>query len=946
MKALARIFRREAGAYFASPVAYLFIGTFLAVTLFVFFWVEAFFARNIADVRPLFEWMPILLIALVAALTMRSWSEERRAGTIEVLMTAGVSSTALVLGKFLAALSLVAVALLLTLPLPITVDALGALDWGPAIGGYVATLFLASAYVALGLFVSSRTDNQIVSLIVTVLISAALYVVGSTWLTSLVPSDVPIDLGRFMRWIGTGSRFDEITRGVLDLRDLYYYLSLVGLFLALNVYSLEKLRWGASGFRRNAGWRAAVVLVAANFLIANVWLLPISAARADITAGNRYTLSEGTKVTLASLREPLVIRGYFSRDTHPLLAPLVPAVRNLLLEYAVIGGEGVNVQFIVPQEQPQAMERARRQYGIEPVPLQTANRYETSVINAWFHLLVRYGDQYKVLDYADLIALKGTPSTGIEATLRNPEYVLTSAIREVAREWRSEGKLFERLQQPVTLHAYVSKPSRLPDVMDAARGALKNALGGLQAEANGKLVVDFQDPAAGDGALATRLYADYGFRAMTTSLGSDEQFYFYLVLEQDGRTVPVVLPEDFTEKDLRAAIMAGLERFGGGLRKTIAVYRKLPQNSRRRGANEYQTLMQRLKATMNVIRSDLSRGRVSADADALLVLAPEGLNATQRFAIDQFLMRGGTVIVAASAYDVWAGRRSGLSVKKVTTGLADWLARYGVSIEEALVLDPRSGKLTVPMPVPGQGYTLRTVPYPYFVAVGEEGLAELPMLGGLHQVTMAWASPLHVDASKAGELTTTTLVHSSPGAWTADSVDLVPDYQRYPENGFADPEHRAAQKLAVMLEGRFTSAFKDKQSPLAEGDSLSAQIAPVIEHSPASARLIVFGSANFLSDPALDIVGSSINSRYVRPVQLVQNVIDASLEDPVLLALRGDNRYTRLLQPLPDQDRMLVETANYAGALGGLVLIFLLQRLWAARRRQHFKRILKQGGAS
>jgi ABC-2 type transport system permease protein len=138
------IFRKEFNAFFASPAAWLFLGTFLAVNLFIFFWAEAFFARNLADVKPLFEWMPILLIFLVAALTMRSWSEERRAGTLESLLTSPVSPLQLVLGKFAASLALVALALLLTLPLPLTVALLGDLDWGPVVGGYLASLFLLS----------------------------------------------------------------------------------------------------------------------------------------------------------------------------------------------------------------------------------------------------------------------------------------------------------------------------------------------------------------------------------------------------------------------------------------------------------------------------------------------------------------------------------------------------------------------------------------------------------------------------------------------------------------------------------------------------------------------------------------------------------------------------------------------------------------------------------
>ena len=170
MSSIRHIARKEAEAFFSSLAGLIFIAVFLGVCLFVFFWVETFFARNIADVRPLFEWMPLLLIFLVAALTMRVWSEERRAGTLEILLTAPVRPICLVLGKFTACMGLVGLALALTLPLPITVSLLGPLDWGPVIGGYIATLCLAAAYVAIGLFVSARTDNQLVSLIVTALI--------------------------------------------------------------------------------------------------------------------------------------------------------------------------------------------------------------------------------------------------------------------------------------------------------------------------------------------------------------------------------------------------------------------------------------------------------------------------------------------------------------------------------------------------------------------------------------------------------------------------------------------------------------------------------------------------------------------------------------------------------------------------------------------------------
>lgn len=342
-----RIAVKEFRGFFATPAAYLFLGAFAAVTLFAFFWVESFFARNIADVRPLFQWLPLLLIFLVAALTMRAWSEERRAGTLESLLTAPVSPLALVLGKFAGSLALVALALMLTLPLPFTVAVLGPIDVGPVVGGYVATLFLAAAYVAIGLTMSARSDNPIVALILTVLVCGLLYVIGSDFLIALAGHQ----LGGVLAAFAVGTRFESITRGVLDLRDLYYYVAIVGVFLTLNLYQLERLRWaGNPASSRHRRFALIAGLAVANFVVANLWLAPVTALRADITEQKLYSLSEATERQLAALAEPLTIRGYFSSKTHPLLAPLVPQIQDLLQEYAIAAGGRAEVTFIDPTQ--------------------------------------------------------------------------------------------------------------------------------------------------------------------------------------------------------------------------------------------------------------------------------------------------------------------------------------------------------------------------------------------------------------------------------------------------------------------------------------------------------------------------------------------------------------------------------------------------------------------
>ncbi len=279
---LRRIWAKELTLFFTSPVAYLFIASFVAITLFVFFRGETFFARNIADVRPLFEWMPVLLIFLASALTMRLWSEERRSGTLEHILTQPVAIWHFVIAKFLACFTLLALALLVTLPLPITVALIGDLDWGPVWSGYLATLLLGAAYLSIGLFVSARSDNQVVSLISATALSGALYMIGSPAITDFFGNQ----MGEWLRSIGTGSRFDDITRGVIDIADLVYYLSLVVIFLVFNAYSLEKERWARHGDRRHhRRWRVATTLLIANAVALNLWLGQIGGLRLDTTEG-------------------------------------------------------------------------------------------------------------------------------------------------------------------------------------------------------------------------------------------------------------------------------------------------------------------------------------------------------------------------------------------------------------------------------------------------------------------------------------------------------------------------------------------------------------------------------------------------------------------------------------------------------------------------------------
>jgi len=930
------IARKELGAYFGSPMALIFVGAFLVVTLFSFFWAETFFARNIADVRPLFRWMPVLMIFLVAALTMRQWSEEQRGGTLEVLLTLPVRRAALVWGKFVAVVALIAVALALTLFLPITVTMLGPLDWGPVVGGYLAAILMASAYAAIGLFVSSRTDNQIVALMVTVLICGLFYLLGASGVTDFVGDAV----GEGLRAIGTGSRFESIERGVIDLRDLIYYLSLTAFFLVANVVSLDAKRW-SRGPRTAAHRRSAIlslVLVGANLLALNTWLFPVHDLRADLTAQGEYSLSQTTRDLIRNLPEPLLMRGYFSEKTHPLLAPLVPTIRDMMREYEIASGGKVNVEVVDPREDEDLEAEANQIYGINPTPFRIAGRYESSVISSYFDILIRYGDQSATLGFQDLIEVQSAGGE-VEVGLRNLEYDLTRSIKKVVYGFQSLDAVFASMEEPIKLTAFVT-PQTLPESLAEVPQLIQKVAQDIQAESGGKFTFEMMDPDDPNSPITRQtLFDSYDLRPFAVSLFSSDSYYLHLIL-QVGEEAQLIYPtSDMSEADLRTEIEAVLKRAAPGFLKTVGLWHPStePVQSLYGGTvqpiSSWELVWQQLMQDYTVKSVDLSSGRVPGDVDVLVVIAPQGLGDAERFAIDQYLMRGGAVVVAAGNYILSPLQfGGGLLIEPVQDGLQEMLAHYGVEVGDALVMDPRNEPFPVPIQRSVAGMTVmeyQQIPYPFFVDVRRDSMAtESPIVANLPAVTLNWASPVEVDEEKNQEREVVTLLQSTAGSWLQTSTNVNPDLETYPQYGFPVEGEQKARPLAVSIRGSFESYFKDKPSPL-EGEGEASALG-TIEVSPESSRLVVVGSAEFVDDVVLDISRSFSQDRYLLNLQFLQNIVDWAVEDEDLLSIRSRGTYARLLRPLEKDEQSFWEGLNYALALLALIGIGVV---WNVRQR-------------
>lgn len=233
------ILKRELSAYFATPVAYIFIIIFLMLSGVFTFYLGRFFEQGQANLSSFFNFVPWLYLVLIPAVAMRLWSEERRSGTIELLMTLPIKTSQIVLGKFMAAWLFVGIALVLTFPLWITVNYLGSPDNGVILAGYLGSWFMAGGFLAIGSCLSASTKNQIIAFILTLVVCFLLIVSGFPIVQDVFSNWAPLWVVDGFATLSFLTHFEAISRGVIDLRDLIYFLVLIAAWLYATVLVVD-----------------------------------------------------------------------------------------------------------------------------------------------------------------------------------------------------------------------------------------------------------------------------------------------------------------------------------------------------------------------------------------------------------------------------------------------------------------------------------------------------------------------------------------------------------------------------------------------------------------------------------------------------------------------------------------------------------------------------------
>jgi ABC-2 type transport system permease protein len=708
--------------------------------------------------------------------------------------------------------------------------------------------------------------------------------------------------------------------------------------------------------KRTLSLALTIALLFTNLVALNYLLAGLSSARIDLTEEGLFSVSSATRRILDSLDEDLIVTAYFSKRTHPKLAPLIPQIMDLLEEYRAVSGGRVQVERIDPGEDEQAEKEASDRYGVRSTPFQLASKYEAGIVNAYFALVLRYGDQYVRYGFQDLIAVDITPDGDLDVTLRNLEYDLTRAIKKVVYGFQSSNELFARVDGEVVLSAIVSSGS-LPEILAETPDAIRAAADELEAAGGDKFRFEEFDPTAHESTLA-QVEAKFGrVPAMSLGLfGGGDPFYLYGLLQVGGRIEQLPLTgETISAASIREAVESSLRRHTPGFLKTVGLVTpdppsippelRMQMNLPPQGRPEYEEIQHFLTQDYNVKKVTLSSS-VPSDVDVLLVLKPQNLSEEQVYSLDQYLMRGGRVVLCAGSFAAEMGA-DGLHAMPVDSGLDDWLAHFGVTIEETLVLDDRNQ----PLPIPEVRYTalgaMRTwtmAPYPYLVRVQDDGFVNRDVTASLDSVGVYWASPVTADAELPEGLEALPILKSSTRSWTDSDLSKI---------GFVDytvpGEGTEPRTLALALSGRFASYFAGKPVPGTETEGEEPGSPPTrvdenqtvtLEQSPET-RLVVVGDDAFLSDMVARSLGND-GSFFIENLRFTENLIDWVSLDNEMLEIRSAGVRSRRLEPTDRRAEITLEAASYVIPLTLLILLGLLRQRRRRRAAEGFTRLAGQ----
>jgi len=460
MRAILILARRELKALFDNPAGYVLLVVFLVVNGFLFF--RQAYLTNSATLRPMLDMLPWLCLFFVPAVAMRTLAEDTRSGTLEVVLSQPITELQLLLGKYLGATLFLWIALLLTLPIPLGLSLGAELPWGAVIAQYVGAMLLAAGLAGVGVWASGIARSQITAFIVAVAVMFILVLVG---LNPLVVG-LPPQLGLIAARLGVLAHFDSIGRGVIDLRDVVYFVSLAAVFLTLT-YGALMARKLASGHPPVRRLRLGVLLLVGLLVVVNL-LGSYIGGRIDLTPGRAYTLSPATRELVGSLGDLVTIKVFASDELPAEVGLMKRDVDDLLSDLRAAGKGKVKLIEKDPAKSPEGLREAQN-LGIQSVQFNVVGQSSLQVKEGYLGLAIQYADGNEAIPF-----VRRTDDL---------EYRIASAIRGLTRakkpriglvvamdDWGREGRTLSTVQDQLARSYEVTSVSLGDSVVLADTG--------------------------------------------------------------------------------------------------------------------------------------------------------------------------------------------------------------------------------------------------------------------------------------------------------------------------------------------------------------------------------------------------------------------------------------------------------------------------------------------
>lgn len=794
------LLKKEIASFFASPIGYLVIALFLVVTS-LFLWVfEGDFNipnSGFADLAPFFQIAPWIFVFLIPAITMRSFSDEKKAGTLELLLTKPITRLQLVLGKYTGALLLLVLALIPTLIYVLVIfqlgNPVGNLDVGVTIGSYLGLLLLAASFTAIGTYTSSRTDNQIIAFILAVFLCFFLHF----GLDAFARLDFLGAAAGLVSDLSIQAHYDSISRGVIDTRDVIYFLSIIGLFIFLTVANVHYKRsgLGTTAFAKALQNTPPLLLGLIAFGLIQVLASGLH-KRFDLTQDQRYSLSDPSKDLLDQIDSPLIIDIFLEGDLPAEFKKLKNETRYLLEEMQAYNSN-INFEFSNPVEEGENAAEVAQQfnsYGMRTIPLKIKKngKEETQTIFPWGTI----NHNGKAVPVSLVKNIAGAPPEQlVYASIQNLEYAFTEGLNKSIN----------------------AKTKRIAVLRD-------------------------------NGTLTDARMAD--------------------MLKKLGETYSLApFPMEVANQDPEKALSA--------LQNTF---------------------------------------------DLVVIAKPtKPFTDRQKYVIDQYIMNGGNSLWMLDAVvmedDSLRNETSRTLAFPRDLNLGDQLFKYGLRINPALVVDLYSAPLSV---ASGDGSASQYIQLPWLYRPQAPGLNTHPINTNIEQpVRFNYASPIEI-LDNSNTLSKKVLLQSSiytkvegtPREIALAQVDIEPqekDFQAGP------------QPLAVLVEGSFDSAFKNRVLPVEEGELRFRESAT----TPAKLVLIADG----------DIIANELDSRgqplelgfdyYTRTSygnkEFLLNTVNYLLDDTGLINIRSKE----IALPFLDTQKTAKDLKTWQVLTIGLPLVLL-----------------------